>query len=350
MCKILVSHPIHSSIIEELHLEPIGNLYKEKFQLTEIDHHMLYHSMEHQEILYIPGIAIAQVPDEANDPTLIDLAQALSGFKPDVLIVGNNAVPEFALGSWREALLSERPLLVIRRGVDTRAIDKDAAHKYGISVSNLPGINSPFVAEHMIEYLELEKAKAQEKMVVLGIGNIAQPIICKAIEKKLKIQAISPSLQEVTRDRQVSRLQERGIDPDRLTCAESLEKGFEDASYVVVAVPWEHPQGGLNAGMIDVNLLEKLSNYAKIVSCSPPRIFSADALAFMNAQMKKGKIYVRIDTAKRLAQGTKAEYPHLDIAYDRAFAAPECQRSLDRAWLKQAQQFCHQAALSCLVT
>lgn len=349
MCKILVSHPIHSSIIKELHLEPIGNLYREKFKLTDIIHNIFYQSTDNREILYIPGISIAQVPDEANDPTLIDLANSLAGFKPNVLIVGNNAVPGFALRAWREAIASERPLLVIRRGVDTRAIDKDAAQKYRVSVGNLPGINSPFVAQHMIEYLELEKAKVRDKIAVLGMGNIAQPIVHKAIEKNLNVQVISPSLQAATKREQQLRLQERGIDCDRVTCAKSLEQAFIDASYVAVAVPWEHPKGGLNAGIIEVDLLKKLEKCARIVSASPPRVFSADALALMNEKMNSGAIYVRIDTAKRLAQEAKVKYPHLEIAYDRAFAAPECQRSLDRAWLKQAQQFCHQTAISCLV-
>ena len=53
--------------------------------------------------------------------------------------------------TWREADFARLPRLkmIATCSVGTDSIDLDAARARGIVVSNLPGVNAPFVAEHM---------------------------------------------------------------------------------------------------------------------------------------------------------------------------------------------------------
>ena len=337
MNKILVSHRIHTSIVKELGLEKLESSQKTNMGLGFVHDDIFYAVDLTEAILYIPSIAAKQIPDEESDPTLIVLQKVLQAYQPDVLIAGNNAVPGLAICAWRTAVGSSKDLLVIRRGVDTRAIDKAAAAEQRVNVGNLPGINSPFVAQHMLKYLKLEQAQPNSKIAIIGVGNIGKNIANRAINLGLDVHLFSLSLQNP--NLRTSILEQRGINPHQVTCASSREEALVGAEYLAIAIPWENPQGQLNAGMISPQHLEILSVNARIASASPPKIFAPQALAFLNQKISQGELYVRIDTAQRLAEEAKQAYPHLETAYNEAFAAPECQRALDYAWLDQARTF-----------
>ncbi|ELR97086.1 phosphoglycerate dehydrogenase-like oxidoreductase [Gloeocapsa sp. PCC 73106] len=313
MKKILITHPIHPETVAELEL-PSQETY-----------------------LYAPAIGANQIPDEANDPTLEQLCELLQDFQPDVLIVGSNAVPKKAITTWRQSVDNSQPLLIIRRGVDTRAIDVKTAQEYQISVTNLPGINSPYVAQHMLRYLQLQNAKPQSKIAIIGTGNIGKNIAISAIASNLDVHLLSPSLQD--QHKRYSTLNARGINPHQVNCAQSITEVMLGATYVAIAIPWLNQQGIPNANIINLEHINHLSTNARIASASVPGIFSPQALNLLERLMAQQQIYLRIDTAKRRAIEATANYPHLDIAHNQAFAAPECQRALDQAMLAKARSF-----------
>lgn len=314
MKKILITHPIHPQTIAELKLPNSSETY-----------------------LYVPEIGANQIPDETNDPTLERLCNLLQDFQPDVLIVGSNAVPKRAIITWRQSVGNPKPLLIIRRGVDTRAIDVKTAQANQIQVTNLPGINSPYVAQHMLKYLELETAKPQSKIAVIGTGNIGKHIANSAINSQLQVYLLSPSLQD--KQSRLDTLIARGINPDQVICAQSLTEAIEGANYVAIAIPWLNKQGVPNSNLIETEHIHSLAPQARIVSASVPGIFSPQALSLLDQLMQQQQIYLRIDTAKRRATEAQTLYPHLDIAHNQAFAAPECQRALDLAMLDKAKAF-----------
>ncbi|NEO13693.1 MAG: phosphoglycerate dehydrogenase [Moorea sp. SIO4G2] len=339
MSKILISHPIDPETADDLGLREV--YYPLNKELAGVDEPIFYAPNSGEECLYIPTIATKQQPDEEHDPSLEVLRQVLVTFQPDVLIAGNNAVPGTALYAWRQAVGHTRSLRVIRRGVDTRAIDRQAANEQSVSVGNLPGINSPYVARHQVQQLKLNEAQPNSKIAVIGVGNIGKNIALNALILGLDVHLFSPSLQNPAR-RNITLL-ERSIPPERVTCAPSLEAAFQDAAYVSVAVPWVNSQGKPNIDMFSQQHLESVRKNARISSASPPRMFSSQALAWMNDQVMRGELYVRIDTAKRLAEEIKQDYPYLDLAHDVAFAASDCQQALDQAMLKQARNFIAQS-------
>lgn len=331
MKKVIITHPIASASIEKLNLKSIH----EKYSLE--DKKAYYQEINNQAILYVPDIGAKQIPDEENDPSIDRLGYLLTQFQPDILIVGSNAVPAWVLTSWREAVGNERELMVIRRGVDTRAIAVFTAEKLNIKVGNLPGINSPYVAQHMLKYLELDKAdKNKNKIAIIGVGNIGKVIVNESLKYNLNTHIFSPSL--IDKNRQNFYLQERGINPAQVICEDSLAKVIHNATHVAIAIPWKDKDGKPQADLITAKEIETLTQPCKIVSASVPRIFSESALKLMDELSQKGKIFVRIDTAQRRAEEFKPLYPHLQFAHNEAFASPECQEALDLAMFALIEQ------------
>lgn len=353
MTRILISHPIDRSTIQKLGLDKLGldkisSSLNNGTDISSITEDVFYADNAGEKIWYIPSIASKQSPDEAHDPSLETLRQVLVIFQPNVLIVGNNAVPSAAIVAWRHAVGEAKKLLIIRRGVDTRAIDKVTARKYNVIVDNLPGINSPYVAKHMSEYLNLKNAQPNSKIAIIGVGNIGKNIAIKAGDYNLDVHLFSPSLQN-PRLRQ-STLLKRGINPEKVVCAPSIEQTLIKASYLAITVPWENSQGSNNAGMIEEKHILSLAPDVRIVSASVPGIFSERSLTLMNECMSQEKMYVRIDTPKRHVEKVKQHYPYLDAAHDQAFAAPECQQALDEAMLKKARAFIQESAVASLLS
>ncbi|MGL5872997.1 MAG: phosphoglycerate dehydrogenase [Xenococcaceae cyanobacterium] len=337
MVTILITHPIDRNTIQKLNLEPVNFDSSPNRRLFLISEEVFYRNNGKEEIIYIPSISLKQLPDERYDPSLKVLCQALSNTKPDVLIVGNNAVPDRAIATWRRSVGYDRRLLIIRRGVDTRAIDKVAAEKYRVSVDNLPGINSPYVAKHMSQYLKLNEAKPGCKLAVLGVGNIGKHIAIEGIERGLEVRLFSPSLQNPQKRKRI--LWQRGIASDKVICAESIDRLLAGATHVAISVPCENCDGSTNADMLNACHIKSLAPNANIVSASVPRVFDEGAIALMNERVRLEKMLVRIDTSKRRADEVIQNYPCLDIAHDIAFAASECQQELDNAMLEKARKF-----------
>lgn len=323
MKKIIITHPIATTTIEKLNLKTI----EEKYSLEE--EKAYYQEINNQAILYVPDIGAKQIPDEENDPSIKRLEDLLVRFQADILIVGSNAVPSCVLTSWRQAVGNHKDLMVIRRGVDTRAIAVSTARKLNIKIGNLPGINSPYVAQHLLKYLELEKAEIYSKIAIIGVGNIGKVIVNQALKYNLKTYLFSPSLRD--KNQRNSYLQSKGINPDSVICSNSIAEVMENATHAAIAIPGQDKEGNPQADLITEREIKSLKLPSRIVSASVPRIFSQTALTLMNDLAQQGNMFVRIDTGQRRAEEFKPLYPHLKFAHNEAFASPECQEALDIA-------------------
>lgn len=327
MSKILITHPIAAATIRELNL-PVTRCSTSKLHESDFSGN---------QYLYVPEIGANQIANEAKDPTLKQLTNFLVQWKPDVLIVGSNAVPGESIFAWRQGVGNHPKLLIIRRGVDTRAIDLKTAAACQVQVTNLPGVNSPYVAQHMLQYLKLEKAKPNSKIAVIGTGNIGKVIARQAVKLYLDTHLYSPSLLDIGKREGI--LLERGINPQAVICAPNISDAMWQADYVAIAIPWLDSQGNPQKNIINVAEIENLKPNAIIVSASVPGIFAPGALNLMNKLVSQTLLTVRIDTAKRRALEAQQVYSELDIAYDQAFASPESQQALDQAMLQKARDF-----------
>jgi hypothetical protein len=314
MKKICITYPVHESTIAEL------GLVEGSVAVTE-----------DARYLYEPEIGLNQSVDQAGDPSLKELLRVVQSFVPSVLIVGSNAVPGWIISAWREAAGREKRLMIIRRGTDTRAIDTGTAAKQRVFVAHLPGINSPYVARHMLGFLRLQDARENDRIAVIGAGNIGSVIAQNAVSAGLEVRIISPSLMNpATR---VSALVRRSLDPQRTKVPGSVLEALQGARYVAVAVPWFDARGLPNAHMIRTRDIQALAECPTVVSASVPGIFTPGALSLMNIMARDRQITVRIDTSRKHVKEERENYPFLDLAHDQAFADPECQIKLDTAML-----------------
>jgi hypothetical protein len=152
------------------------------------------------------------------------------------IVVSAQIVSRQFLEAWREKLSqchgeehhnrTDQTLRLVRRGTSLGSIDIDAAKELGIEVVNTPGVNSPHVAQFVVDTLGLTQlapepfdakgedtdpdAAAREvplgavKAVVVGAGSVGQSVI--ALMKGVGVNPVvvsrspeSPSLQTALR-------------------------------------------------------------------------------------------------------------------------------------------------------
>ena len=101
----------------------------------------------------------------------------------DVVLSSRSAV------TWREADFAELPRLrmIATCSVGTDSIDLDAARARGIVVSNQPGINAPFVAEHMFGLMFAVAKQAAVQTAALKAGRWLLPVNAMLQGKRLGI-------------------------------------------------------------------------------------------------------------------------------------------------------------------
>lgn len=91
--------------------------------------------------------------------------------------------------TWRESDFAQLPKLrlIATCSVGTDAIDLDAARERGIVVSNQPGVNAPFVAEHMFGLMFAVAKQAAVQTAALKQGRWLLPTNVMLQEKRLGI-------------------------------------------------------------------------------------------------------------------------------------------------------------------
>lgn len=91
--------------------------------------------------------------------------------------------------TWRESAFSQLPRLrmIATCSVGTDAIDLDAARERGIVVSNQPGVNAPFVAEHMFGLMFAVAKQAAVQTAALKAGRWLLPVNVMLQGKRLGI-------------------------------------------------------------------------------------------------------------------------------------------------------------------
>jgi len=91
--------------------------------------------------------------------------------------------------TWREAELAQLPKLglIATCSVGTDAIDLEAARERGIVVSNQPGVNAPFVAEHMFGLMFAVAKHAAAQTAALRSGQWLLPTNVMLQGKRLGI-------------------------------------------------------------------------------------------------------------------------------------------------------------------
>jgi len=222
-----------------------------------------------------------------------------TGLKGDVL---RSALAEFDGAICRsgvkitaDALEGNRRLkAIVRAGVGTDNIDKDAATRWGIVVMNTPGGNTLSTAEHTIALMlalsrniapahqsltagKWERNKymgtqvAGKTLGIVGLGRIGVAVAKRARALEMNVLGYDPFL---SRDR----AQELGIEP-----VESVEAMLPRIDYLTVHTPLTDETRGL----IGAAQIEKMKPGVRLINAARGGIYNEAALA---AGLKSGRL------------------------------------------------------------
>ncbi|HEX2475918.1 MAG TPA: phosphoglycerate dehydrogenase [Lacipirellulaceae bacterium] len=215
------------------------------------------------------------------------LRQALSQF--------DGAICRSGVQITADALEGNRRLkAIVRAGVGTDNIDKDAATRWGIVVMNTPGGNTLSTAEHTIALMlalsrniapayqslmggKWERSKymgtqvAGKTLGIVGLGRIGVAVAKRARALEMKVLGYDPFLSR-------EKAQELGIEP-----VESVEALLPRVDYLTVHTPLTDETRGL----IGAAEIEKLKPGVRLINAARGGIYDEAALA---AALKSGRL------------------------------------------------------------
>ncbi len=186
-----------------------------------------------------------------------------------------------------DALEGNRRLkAIVRAGVGTDNIDKDAATRHGIVVMNTPGGNTLSTAEHAIAlmlalsrniapaYESLKAGKwdrnkymgtqvAGKTLGVVGLGRIGVAVAKRALALEMKVLGYDPFLSK-------DRAKELGIEP-----VESVAELLPQVDYLTVHTPLTDETRGL----VSAAQLERMKKGVRLINAARGGIYDEAALA-----------------------------------------------------------------------
>jgi glycine/D-amino acid oxidase-like deaminating enzyme len=270
-------------------------------------------------------------PDLAGAPEG-EVAKCLRDFQPRILAVGASPVCGSLLWEWRQ-ILPEGPLHVVRRGTSLAAIDREAARDCGIAVHNTPGVNSPYVASYINDFLGA--AGTGGKIAILGVGDIGRLVARWALERGFHLALFSRTLADPSR--RESGLAALELAPGQATCVGSLDEAMAGARCVAVCLPLTRTEPAPTHHLIGARQVDLCAPGVRLISVSEPEVFHPEALRWLHA---RDDAQVLIDNAGPLL----AEVPQIlgvsrpRAGFDlqsRAMSSEQCQRDMDQAVLIQ---------------
>ena len=232
------------------------------------------------------------------------------------IVVSAQTVSRSFLQAWRERCpqQQEQKLLLVRRGTSLGSIDTDAAKELGVDVSNTPGVNSPHVAQFVVETLGLTLPSTDSqpvKAVVVGAGSVGQSVVAL-----MKSVGVEPTV--------VNRSPE----------SPSLESALRGATHVAVCAATSGPP------IITASHTEALfageKRVVKICSVSRPEAFSLEAV--MMVAQQAGQAQLRFDygdsTLAPMREKVNQDGVKDNITWtSEAMASEACKQDMDEAVL-----------------
>ena len=238
------------------------------------------------------------------------------------IVVSAQTVSKPFLQAWRERCpqQQEQQLRLVRRGTSLGSIDMDAAKELGIDVANTPGVNSPHVAQFVVENLGLTAPLEPEagggpravKTVVVGTGSVGQSVI--TLMKRV------------------------GVEPtvvNRSPTSPSLEAALRGATHVAVCAATSGEP--IITAAHAKELLAGEGRAVKICSVSRPEAFSLEAILMVAQQA--GRAQLRFDYGDSTLAPTREKVNRDGVKENVtwssvAMASEACKQDMDEAVLK----------------
>ncbi|CAF0798620.1 unnamed protein product [Adineta steineri] len=236
------------------------------------------------QIIYLPELV------QSEESLLI----AIREHHPNVIIVGNNSVGEKTLETWRSMMGDNILLTLIRRGSSLSRIKIDRAKQLNINVLNTLSVNSRFVAEYMIEHLNLSNNKDNLIIAIIGSGAIGRRVAYRLNQKHHIVNIYSPSLIEPDEYIRKKIQKEKGIDLPGIHIYNTPEEAVQNATHVILAVDADKVKD--DNERLSQEFFQLISNGARLVSVTEFHVFVQGALHILIERIKKGELTAHLDS------------------------------------------------------
>jgi glycine/D-amino acid oxidase-like deaminating enzyme len=275
---------------------------------------------DRHRLVYLPELV-------ANESSL---QVAIRKYRPDVIIVGNNAVGSKTLELWRSIMGNGIQLTIIRRGSSLSRINVERGKQLNINVLNTLSVNSRFVAEYMIEHLHLPNNGTCSTIGIIGSGAIGKRIADRLNTVKHKVNIYSPSLtdpDEYTREKIRRR---KGIASSDINISMTPEQAIENATHVILAIDADRVTN--TKQQLSKEFFQLIPNGARIVSVTEFRVFAQGAIDILVERVRQGQVSARLDSPAFDLNTIKDCPPALE-AVSAAMKVPGCGEAMDQAAL-----------------
>jgi len=278
-----------------------------------------------QAIVWMAPCAQAFKPEAATSPgskfvfhDQVDPAFFTGPHVPErttTIVVSAQSVSKPFLQAWRERCpqQQEQQLRLVRRGTSLGSIDMDAAKELGIDVTNTPGVNSPHVAQFVLETLGLTVASDPKtvKAVVVGAGSVGQSVVALMMRAGVEATVVSRS-------------------PE----SPSLEAALRGATHVAVCAATSGEPIITASHTKELFAGEKRT--VKICSVSRPEAFSLEAILMVAQQADQAQL--RFDygdsTLAPMREKVNQDGVKKNITWtSQAMASEACKQDMDEAVL-----------------
>lgn len=236
---------------------------------------------------------------------------------PSTIVVSAQAVNRSFMEAWREHCPQEQMLTLIRRGTSLGSICLDSAKELGIEVFNTPGVNSPHVAQFVVETLGLSKplpGPSSAKAVVVGSGSVGQCVV---------------DLME--------RVGVRPVVVNRSPTSPALAEALKGATHVAVCAATSS-EPIFTAAHVEELLRGEERRSISVCSVSRPEAFSLDAI-MMIAEHAFHDAHLRFDYGDSILAPTRDKVNEDGVKEritwsSKAMASEACKQDMDFAVLE----------------
>lgn len=254
----------------------------------------------------------------SNEDTDQNWEQLLKQHQPKTIIFGLQAIDEAKLALWRQLQPNDH-LRCVRKGTSLHRVDFAAAKKYNVEIMNTAGVNASFVADFVINEL-LRDQDNNAHIGILGIGDIG---------KRVALAAINRQNQTVLYNRT-----HHLFPGDNYGYQNDLLELFTMCSRIAVCLPLTTETKGIITG----EHISVLSENAKIVCISPPRVMSESAISILD---QRKDIHITFDHVASGLQFITDTLGHATlrenfIFAEKAAAGYECQYAMGEAAILNA--------------
>jgi len=237
--------------------------------------------------------------------------EVIKTYLPTTIIFDTGIFSKAMLRSWRE-FIPDGHLILIRKGVTLARCDLETAAKLKIAVFNTPGINPPFIANYICEFLF--KDKTAKEIVVLGSGNISELVAGKMSAAGANLTIIGRNNLKIT----------------------AIINAFKKADAIVICLPFKAETKEL----INEKAINAIPHGAKFTSISFPTILTDRAIKALHAREDIDVIFDYLkEEFDKVREIIGSDIRSNFILAEKATASDACQQALDKAAMELALKF-----------